>query len=275
MKIYIDVAVITNTVITLICIESAARLTNTKVTNKRVFIASFIGGLTSLLIAVPANKYYVAIIITMIKIISFPLISVIAFKFKGFAKLIRNTLLIFAAELIYTAIVLVIWEISNTKLIYVRNYTIYFNISVLQITAAVIATYAVLTVLEIIKKAAKSSANYKAIYTCGNYRICVPAVADTGNKLCDSFTRTPVVIFYSDDLYYHFDLDSQYIPKGERFRLLPFETINGGGIIPVTFSGELTIYDDKYTYTDIRCCIGIKRSSEEKSRAIFNPQIIE
>ena len=273
MKIYIDIAIITNTVITLICIEAAAKLINTKISNKRAFIAALFGGMTSLLIAVPANQYSVAVLITIIKLLSFPIISLIAFKYKGIAKLIRNTLILFAENLAYTGIVLVLWEFSDTKLIYIRNYTIYFNISILQITIAVAATYAVLTVIEIIKKASDSSDNFNALYTCGNYRLCVPAVADTGNKLCDCFTRTPVVIIYCDDLYYYYGLDSPCAFSSGKFRLLPFETINGGGLIPVTYSGELTIYDDNKSYKDLKCCIGIKRSCGTKSRAIFNPRI--
>lgn len=274
MKIYIDIVIITNTIITLICIETAARMINTKLSNRRLFLSSFIGGLTSLLIAVPANEYSTAVLITIIKILSYPMIALIAFKFKSIAKLIRNTLILFTENLAYMGIVLVLWEFSDTKLIYIRNYTVYFNISVMQITIAVVATYAALTVIEIIRKAAKSSDNYNAVYTCGNYKLCVRAVADTGNKLCDCFTRTPVVIIYCDDLYYYYGLDSPATLSSGKFRLLPFETINGGGLIPVTYSGELTIIDDNYSYSDLKCCIGIKRSCGKRARAIFNPRIL-
>lgn len=274
MKIYLDVALITNTVVTLLCLEMTARIVHRTIINKRAFIASSIGGLTCVLIVFQANSYPVAVIITVIKLLSFPLITAIAFKSKSIADLIRNTAIFFVANLVYMGIVLIIWELSDTKIIYIRNYTIYFNVSLLKITIAVIITYFLLTLIDILRNLSSRCDKFSATYSCGNYRLSIPAIADTGNKLCDCFTSTPVVIFYCDDLYFHFDLDSPEALAVGKFRLIPFDTINGGGLIPVTYGGKVEISDEKTKYTDLRCCVGITRSNGSKSRAIFNPQII-
>jgi stage II sporulation protein GA (sporulation sigma-E factor processing peptidase) len=274
MKIYLDVAIITNAVVTLICLEATAALCHKKLGNKRSFIAAGFGGLTSLLIVFNAISYTAALTITIIKLISFPLIVLTAFGYKRLTELIKATLIFTAAKILYAGIVLILWEMSDTRIIYIRNYTIYFNISILKLTVSVILTYSLLTVIEIIKKASVSASDFAATYSCGNYQLTVPAVADTGNKLRDCFSNEPVVIFFCDELYYHYNLDSPDSLGPGKFRLIPFDTINGNGLLAVTYSGKIEITADDKRYTDIRCCIGIKRSGGSRSRAIFNPEII-
>lgn len=274
MKVYLDVAVITNTVVTLLCLEITAKLLHRRISNKRLFIASTVGGLMSLLIIVPTISYPAAVAVTAAKILGMPLITVLAFKFKGFALLIKSTIIFTLSQFVYTAVVLILWDLSDSKLIYVRNYTIYFNISIMQITLAIILTYVLLTIVEIIRRTSNSSGSFNATYTCGNYQLTLPAIADTGNKLCDSFSGESVVILYCDDLYYHFGLDMPDSLASGKFRLLPFETIGGSGIIAVTYMGNVVIANERSVYSDVRCCIGIAKSEGKRARAIFNPEII-
>lgn len=274
MKVYLDVAVITNTVVTLLCLEITAKLLHRRISSKRLFIASTIGGSLSLLIVVPTISYPAAVIVTVVKILGMPLITLTAFNFRGSAMFIKCTAIFTMSQFVYTAVVLILWDLSDSKLIYVRNYTIYFNISVFQITLAIIFTYVLLTIVEIIRRTAKHSGKFNATYSCGNYQLTLPAVADTGNRLCDNFSGESVVILYCDDLYYHFGLDMPESLITGKFRLLPFETINGSGIIAVTYMGNIVIANDNSVYSDIRCCIGIAKSDGKKARAIFNPEII-
>ena len=184
-------------------------------------------------------------------------------------------LLFFVSNLVYIALVLIIWEFSDTKIIYIRNYTIYFNISILKITISVIIMYIILTAADLIKRHIEHNDKYTAEYRCGDYKLSLPAVCDTGNRLYDSFTGVAVVIIYCDDLYEHYSLDSVETIKSGKFRMLPFETINGSGLIAVTYSGNVSISGSEDTYYDLNCCVGITRSNGKRSQAIFNPQILE
>ena len=274
MKVYLDVAVITNTVVTLLCLEITAKLLRRRISNKRLFIASIVGGLMSLLIIVKTDSYPAAVAVTIIKFLGMPLVAVIAFRFKGFAQLIKCTAVFTISQFVYTVVVLILWDLSDSKLIYVRNYTIYFNISIMQITLAIILTYIILTLVEVIRRTTESTGTFNATYSCGNYQLTLPAIADTGNKLCDSFSGESVVILYCDDLYYHFRLDMPDSLMTGKFRLLPFETISGSGIIAVTYMGNVVIANERSVYSELRCCIGIAKSEGKKARAIFNPEII-
>jgi stage II sporulation protein GA (sporulation sigma-E factor processing peptidase) len=275
MKIYIDVLIITNTIVNLVCIEAAARLTHRKLSGKRSFLSALAGSLASLLIIPTAYSYTMALVLTLIKAVSIPLTALAAFGFRSLKDFIGKTAVLALTKAVFTGVTLVLWEISDTKMIFVRNYTFYFNIPLWKLTAAVIAAYAILTAFDAVKNREAPEKRYKAVYRCGNYTLCVPAVADTGNKLTDSFTNSPVVIFCCDDLYYHYGLDTPENLYAGRFRLAAYETINGRGLIPVTSCGEVEIADDSRKFTGLRCCIGITRSGGSKAKAIFDPKILE
>ena len=73
---------------------------------------------------------------------------------------------------------------------------------------------------------------------------------------------------------YHFGLDMPDSLASGKFRLLPFETIGGSGLIAVTYMGNVIIANERSVYSELRCCIGIAKSDGKRARAIFNPEII-
>ena len=116
--------------------------------------------------------------------------------------------------------------------------------------------------------------SYRAIYSIGDYEIELPAIADSGNKLCDTFTDTPVVIFCCSELFDHFNLDNEKLYLQSGFRLTPYTTIKGKSVIPITSKGNVIITDSKNNTKAIECCIGVTRSDNIKAKAIFNPCLL-
>ena len=102
----------------------------------------------------------------------------------------------------------------------------------------------------------------------------VPAICDSGNRLCDSFTGTPVVVFCCDRLFYHYDLDRDEPDPLSGFRVIPCSTVSGEGLIHITAAGSVKIIDDKDRVHNVKCYVGIKPSLNGKSRAIFNPALL-
>ena len=101
----------------------------------------------------------------------------------------------------------------------------------------------------------------------------MPAVSDTGNLLTDNFSGEPVVIFKSRRLYEYFGLDSEQSYAVNGFHLIPFETVSGRGLIPVTLRGEVTIHSSDGTSKAVRCAVGILDSTGGE-RAIFDPKLL-
>ena len=269
LKIYIDLLVLTNMILTMIYIETLSLFVHRKIYAKRMFLSSLTGGLFSLILIPDGITYTQAVIITLVKISGIIVTVFIAYKYSGIRQFLTYLLIYAAIRLVYLGLTLVLWEFSQTKIIYVKNFTFYFDISLTKLTACVIGAYILLNVYEFVaRRICDKSSCYTAIYKCGNYEIKLPAQSDSGNKLCDSFTGEPVVIFYSKDMYMHFFPDGT-VENLQGFHLVPFSTINGEGLIPVTARGEVKIINHKGKETILRCCVGVVNSNGKNSRAVF------
>lgn len=275
MRIYLDVLMITNGIISLIFINCISKITHTKVTNLRMLLSCFIGGASSLLMIINTSSFLKSLGVTSIKFIAVIIIMMVSFKCKTLKDAIKYIFLYVFLDLVFSGLCLLIWQITDSKLIYIRNYTVYFNISIIHMIIAVILIYITISIYEwILRRKFNRSERYKAIYSIGNYEIEINAISDSGNSLCDPFTGTPVVIFCCNELFDHFNLENEnlYIQNG--FRLTPYTTVLGKSVIPVTSKGNVKIVDSNENIKDIKCCVGIKRCDNEKSRAIFNPCLL-
>ena len=276
MKIYIDVLMITNMILTFVYLQCVSVLTHRKVSKVRTILCCIIGGVGSLVVIVNSDSFIISLIITIVKIALSLLIVLIAFRCGIRKKAIKYIFLYFFINIMFTGICFIIWNVTNSRLIYINNYTIYFDISLLSMIIAVICIYIIITVYEFTLRHFFSQSNrYKAIYTVGDYQIELNAVADSGNKLCDPFTGTPVVIFCCNEMFDHFNLDNEdsFIQSG--FRLTPCSTINGRSVIPITSKGRVTIADGENNWTELKCCVGITRNDKQKARAIFDPLLLQ
>ena len=275
MRIYLDVLMITNGIITLIFINCLCKITHKKVSNLRMLLGCFIGGIASLLMIFEADNFFKSLIVTILKLLAVIVIVKITFNLKSIKKAIKYIFLYSFLDFLFSGICLGLWQLTNSNLIFMKNYTVYFNISILQMIVAVVLIYIIISIYEwVIRRKFNSAEHYKAVYSIGNFEIELKAVCDSGNNLCDSFTGNPVVIFCCNELFDHFNLDNENMYLQNGFRLAPYSTISGNNVIPITSKGNVKIIDSKENIMNVKCCVGIKRSDNEKSRAIFNPCLL-
>ncbi len=276
MKIYLDVLIITNCIMTMIYLQCISRITHSKIKRSRIVISSLTGGFASLIVAVNAKNFIQSCAVTTVKLTLIGLIVFISFNIKKIKDLAKYIFLYFFIELIFAGISLLLWQITDSKIIYIKNYTVYFDISLVHLVIAAIIIYGIISVYEwLLRQKFSSSEKYKAAYSIGNYEIELPAIADSGNKLCDAFTGLPIVIFYSGELFEHFNLDNESSYPLGGFHITPYSTVSSDGVMPVTSKGTVTITDSKGNVKSLKCCIGIIHNQKNKSRAIFNPCLLQ
>lgn len=273
MKIYIDVLIITNFLMSLMYLRCAAVVFREKLPLGRQSLAAAVGGLGSLL-AVPTTVNFAgALAVTLAKIGVMCAVTAVAFGRMSLPQFLRRAALYLLCELMTGGVCFAIITLSHRRILTVRNYVVYFDISIFQLGASCAAAYLIFTAAGALKiKYGATAVGYRVKFTFGNYSREMRAVADTGNCLTDSFTGKPVVVFRSDELYRRFSLDRPEFMSRYGFRLLPFETIGGEGIIFVTSRAEITVMKNGGS-AKLRCCAGIVegRGSEY---AIFNPELL-
>lgn len=275
MRIYLDILIITNAVITMIYIKCISKITHTYISNTRLFLGSTIGGISSIIVILNSSGFVRSALITTGKFLIEALIIVVTFKCRSFKATVRYVFMYFLMDIVFSGICLIIWETTKSSVIFVKNYTVYFNISLIHMIIAVILIYVMISAYEwILRQRMNVTENYRAIYSIGDYEIELPAIADSGNKLCDTFTGTPVVIFCCSELFEHFNLDNEKLYLQSGFRLTPYTTIKGKSVIPITSKGNVKIADSKNNIKNVKCCIGVTRSDNRKAKAIFNPCLL-
>ncbi len=276
MKIYADVLVVTNCITELIYLQTTALLTHRRLPKGRLCAACLLGGALSLLFCADGSSFTGALIITICKAAGVLLTMVTAIRLSGAADFFRTLAVYLAVRAAYTGLIIIWWEFSDTRRIMVRNYSVYFDISLLKLAIALISAYLMLSLTEMtIRRFHGRSQGYRAVYKSGSYEVMLPAVADTGNRLCDGFTGLPVVVFCCDEMFAHYSLFDHEAGAKAGFRLTPCTTVDGTGLIAVTSKGSVTITDENGKSKQVRCCVGVKPSSDKHSRAIFDPVLLE
>lgn len=273
-KIYLDVLIITNTIVTLIYLQCISRVVRQKIDTAREIIACSVGGVGSLIAVVQTKSFSGALIVTIVKLAVISAIIIIAYLPQTAGAYFKRLFLYGMTELIFGGCCFMLVNFTHSEILYIRNYTVYFDISLPEIAVCCAFVYIIIVIYETVqRRRADSVKKYRATYTLGKYEITMPAIADTGNKLCDSFTGAPVIIFRSNELYEHYNLDRTEQMEFYGFRPAPYSTIGGDGIIFITSKGDVKISSEKFS-KKVDCCIGVLPSGEKGQCAVFNPCVL-
>ena len=274
MKIYVDVLMLTNAVITLTYIKCIALITHEKLLPKNEIIAAVISAFGSLIMTVECGSFWSSLIMTVGKFALVGAIVTEAFRPRSAAALIGRTAAYIVCDLIFGGMCMALVSLTHRRLLFVKNYTAYFDVTLPQLGVCCAGVYLAGMMLETLKRRNFARVQrYRAEYRLGAYSAEFAAIADTGNKLCDSFTGAPVVIFRSDELYTRFALDRPEQLLFYGFRPVPFETVTGEGLIYVTSRGTVTISCTGMR-KQVRCCTGILPGGGKSGYAVFDPNIL-
>ena len=274
MKVYIDVLIISNILINTVFVKILAAAVHEKPKRKNILLCMIPAALSSLLIVIKPESYPESLLITVLKLAAVTLIVKIAFRLKTEKRLFIYTSIYIAVNIAFGGLCMIMWELFGAGFIKTGNLTVYFDIPIWLLILCTAAAYGLITMYERIRfTASVGKEKYRALFVFGSFSAEVPAVSDTGNKLIDSFSGEPVVVFSSSRIYYHFDLDDPGNYPTGGFHLIPCTTIAGTSLLPVTLKGKVTIFSDSGLIKELCCAAGITKSSG-KDRAIFDPRLL-
>lgn len=268
--IYADVLVITNIYFTYFFIKVLCLVFHIKTNAKRVALASVAGGISALLILLPINDY----IIILLKLAAVLIIILICGFSRDKYDVIKYSLVFILINIVFSGICFAFWKLSGGKIIYVKNFTVYFDISLIMLIITTILVYFIMTIADYFLINRKNlSGLYTVSFNLFNRDYTLKGIVDTGNKLYDYFSGRSVVICKSNELLgLYNELLNQNINSG--FRLIPFNTISSNGLIPIKTMQTIKITDEDGKFKEVRACIGITSCKEKEPTAIFNPAIL-
>ncbi len=274
MKIYIDLLIISNALITLVLVKLLSIITHSALKRKGHVLSIMFGAISSTIIILKAENFIESLAITIVKVFILLITVKLAFDPQSKQKLFSYTMYYIALNIVLGGICLAVWEFFGAGFIKAHNMTVYFKIPIWLLMMCVAATYFIITIYEkhSFRNSCKNKA-YKAVFTYGDISLTLPAVSDSGNVLIDSFSGEPVVIFSSNKLYDYFELDNENKYYSSGFHLIPYSTVSSKSLMPVTLKGKTLIIESDSIIKEIKCAVGIVKSSG-KERAIFNPKLL-
>jgi stage II sporulation protein GA (sporulation sigma-E factor processing peptidase) len=267
--IYIDLLVVINLYITFFLLKGTAAFLHKKITNSRIIAGSLAGGASSLVILLPPLGFLLNI---AVKIAAGMLIIIISFGYKNGYEYLKNSLIFVIINVVFAGLALLLWFFSAPLGMELNNGVAYFDISFTALVMTTALSYGLVRLLRYILDVKQvGERSYKIEITAGGNSVTLDAIPDSGNMLTDYFTGLWVIICpYSQA--------EQIAPDGiladeppPGIRLLPYNTIDSSGLIPVFKAEKIVIKADNMPDKSVNALIGI---TKKNSPAIFNPKLL-
>lgn len=265
MNIYIDVLVIINIYITWILLYLCKSLAHASVRPANLVIASFIGGLSSLLILIEPTNVYVKPLIFIAKVFTFAIIVLIAFSCQPIKKMFVYGSIFIGLNALLCGAVKLFCELFNMESAFVFNGTIYIDIPLIMLiltTAGIYITLTVFSRLTTFKYDKHNSYNVEFSYKDTTYNL--PAIADTGNTAIDIFSGKPVIVCNGISLC---------ISETDYIRPIPYSTVSGEGVLYAFKPEYVLISDEKGRIKVVDTLVASTDATGERC-AIFNPKLL-
>ena len=256
---------IINFFINFLLLEITARLTKKSPKLFRVIISSSIGGLYSMIILADKLPAYIIIAskaaVAMIMVLcAFPFHRVSSFAlcfgvfmFSGFVVL---------------GVVVGVYFITKSGAIAVNNSTVYFDISARGLLISAFLAYIVsCAVVRIYNRSLSKNEIYSLEITNNNETIKLCALVDTGNKLREPFSDSPVIVAQREK--------AEGIIGDSQIRLVPASTVSGEVLLTAFKPEKVVIRADEKTETVENAYVALSNESISGGfSAVINPEIL-
>lgn len=272
--IYIDTLIIINLYVNFLLLRACGVLLHRELKNLRCVLAASAGGISSLVILLPALP---ATLNMCVKLLIGAALVFIAFGFGSLREFLKNSLIFLVISVSFAGLMLILHFFSAPLNMIYNNGTVYFDISFMALLIFTAAAYFLIKLLRYLLDVRFASDKvYSVAFDYSGKSRSLSAIADSGNTLTDFFTGCPVIIcdrsscgdIFSELPDFNNPDNLEHV-KG--IRLLPYSTINGSGLLPVFKPDKVKIGDK-----DVRALIGISKEDINKNgvNAIFNPKLL-
>lgn len=200
MTIYIDIVLIENIIMNYIILFATAIVLKIKIKHIRIFIASLLGAIYSVITYMGILKLYSSIVM---KILLSILIVYIAFNPQSLKKMWKNLLIFYLTSFVFGGVAFALIYILKPQDILMKN-GLFLGTYPLKtvLLGAIISFLVILVAFKIIKdKFSKKDLFCDLEIKINNKIVKTTAMIDTGNCLKDPITNNPVVVIEHTLLY--------------------------------------------------------------------------
>ncbi|MGN1131999.1 MAG: sigma-E processing peptidase SpoIIGA [Ruminococcus sp.] len=234
MTVYVDTLVFTNIIIDYILLSITGKILKINYKQFRLIIASLLGGISSMIILLPSMNFLfnfvTRLFVTIIIVLS-------GFGYKNFRTLAKRTFVLFLISTSFSGLILFMLSVVKSDFISVNNSVVYFNISPLMLIVMTTVAYILLRLIDKIRFE-KGNLIHKIKIKYDDKEYTFFSKYDTCCNVKEPFSRSEVILA-EEKL-----LKNIIVPDG-KYRIIPFNSLGGEGIIKGFLPQELYIDDTK------------------------------
>ena len=286
--VYVDVLFVLNLFINYFLLLSVAKIMRFSAKRWRILCGALLGGAYSLMIFLPTVATWFSVLLKMIFSVTLVLTS---FKFNSFKHFLKLLGCFYAVNFAFAGIMLALWFAFKPNGMVINNGVVYFNISMLVLAVSAVAAYLIISIIsKLMRRNAPDSHIYEISISVDGKKAETRALMDTGNALSDSFSDTPVIVaeykfvepVLPGELRDFFGGEKEAPDISElrnwksRIRLIPYHSVDKGGVLPAFRPDNLHIKsvkgDDDIKNVYVAVCKG--RLPYSEYGALLNPRVI-
>ncbi len=262
--IYADILFIINFFITLLMLLVTAKLSKRETKTARLVAASVLGGLYSMIILadIPAPASLASKLLSAVPIV------LTAFGFKRIKRFVYTYLLFIFSSFIFLGITVGCCMLFKTEYIAVNNDTVYFDVTAKGLLLCAFASYLIsCAAVRLYNKKLSAGEIYTLKIINGDKEVTLLALSDTGNRLREPFSDSPVIVASEEKLKDVFsDKHLRYIPAHTVSSSAYLEAFKPDKIYIKTSKGEKEIENAYVALT--------KEINDSACSAVINPEIL-
>ncbi len=269
MTVYADVLILVNFIVDYFLILLTGKFLHIKLKVVRLIIAAASGAVFSLYILVPQTNF---ILQGCVHIFMCAVLCVLAFGFKSIKYFTRCIATLFCVNFAYSGAMIAVWLIFKPKGMVINNSVVYFDISPLfLIVFSVVGYFVAVFARAILKRPFSQNIYCETTLLCGNKKIILSGIADTGNSLKDMFGISQIFITDKDTID---SLLGECIKDNTRFRKIPCGTITGDSLLDGYRIDYAYIKFNNKEYEFENPILAVSKTLLKDAKIIINPETL-
>lgn len=238
MVVYIDVLIVLNIFVDFLLLKACDAVLRRQSGLLRSVAAAAVGGVGGLFILAPPLPVLLEL---LIRLCMSAVIVRIADSEHRVTAFFKRLAVFYGVSFLYAGAMLGIWLVFKPKSMLVRNGVVYFGISPLLLIVSCLSAYCILRLINRLLRCGRGERLCRIRLTCGENSVSRIALADTGHGLTDLLSDSAVVIVDRPTAQALLgevtakNLVTAGAPPQQlaaRYRLIPYETVGGGGLLP-------------------------------------------
>ena len=239
MTVYADILLALNWWIDYLLLLGVRRVMGGGAGSWRLVLGALAGSLTCFVLFLPPLPVWLDL---LIKLTAAAVMTLIAFRWQGWAKLGRRVFLLFAMSAGFAGICGGLYFFAAPREFYVHNGVVYYAVSPLLLVALTVLCYGVLWLWErAMRRRAPADYVCRLTVSVKGRQVEVPCLYDSGNHLVEPFSGYGVLLLERDAAERLLDVPAvEDMPPEGGWRLIPYDTVHGGGLLPAFIPDSVT-----------------------------------